>query len=749
MSTQPARSSRLGLVLGGALVLLLPVFFVDGFHDSFSASKVLLAFTLGLPAAVLLMWPRPGRDDTLATWRWLLLIVPLLAVVSLLKGPASAMPLVMAGVGWIALEIGAAHGEDSRLTRRCVALLGASTVPVLLVGLLRRHAGWFDFIPDRTDVALSSTIGNSLEVAEFAAPVAILSLLLPATGRAWGWSLVASSTILVALSESRGGALALLAGLVVAGLMLFRRQDARARMTGRVALGLAGVAVVAAFAVAPDRALSVVDAKQPTNAVRLGLWEGAVGTWLDSPVLGCGAGRFEAAFPPFRSTNEWDISGFGVVVEEPHQEVLWLLAEGGVLGLLALVAVLVLTFGAWRTARDAAEPARRHLSAVAAGALVAFIVTALVRAPLHHACGILPAGLVTGLVVGGGKGRSPDARARWVSILLLILGAFLVYRHVVADRHVYVARWAKVRANEELKKTNLSGMVRELTTCKEALDDLATHGPCTAAQAWRAALVGRELATLRERMSTERMRATLSALGEADPEAWLPTRDRVIGFLDATLERAPHHPLASLHRAMVALEMTDVARARALVEDEGTWRAIPWPDLLEVRGRTALRLGADAATFGSWLGDKPEPDRIDTVDRDHAAAAFDAGEFEDALRSALRHLGRNRWDAEALRLITDSAYRAFGPDTAGRALGDHAVARLRLLLARDADKEGNARMVATNLRLARRKDRDLLDAVLLAARAAIAAGDDTTAGEHRDALIDAGVPSGQIASLLR
>ena len=735
-------------MLGGALVLLLPGFFVDGFHDPFASSKILLALGLGVPAAALLM-PRPGRDDPLSAWRRLLAFAPALAIASTLKGPGFAFPIIMASVGWILLEIGAAHGADDARTRRLVSLLGASTIPVLLLGLLRRHAGWFEFIPDRLDVSLSSTIGNSLELAEFAAPVAILSLLLPASGRPWGWALVASSTALVALSESRAGALALVAGLVVTGLLLARRPERAPRTTGQVALGVAIGAVALALLVAPDRARSVLDTEHPTNAVRIGLWQAAVDLWQDEPLFGCGAGRFEASISPFRDPAEWQISGFGVIVEEPHQEVLWMLAEGGLLGLAVIVGALWIVCRTSKQVASSAAPGRRHLAAVSVGGLAAFTIMACVRAPLHHPAGVLPAAVTIGLLAGAAPGRPMRAPLRWLCMALLLAGTFAAWRHLVADRHVHVARWAKVRANDKLKDTDLRGMVEELLTCKNALDSLAEHGPHTATQAWRAALVGRELVTLRQLMSTEPMRAALTARGVAGPETWLPSRERVSGFLDATILRNPHHPLANLERARTALEDGDVGQARGLLEDQRTFRSLPWPSVLELKGHVALRLGTDPATVGAWLEEPGDPTTVEFDDRTAAAQAFSDGDDALALRHALRQLGRWRWDEHTLRLIADTTYRSFGPDSEERKLGDHAVARSRLLFAPEAQRAGNARMAATHIRIALRKDPNLLDAVVLAARFARDSGDDQALEGHLKTLADAGIPESRIERLLR
>ena len=62
MSAPTADPNRWGLILGGALVLLLPVFFVNGFHDPFASSKILLTVALGVPA--LTTAPHRGAQAT-------------------------------------------------------------------------------------------------------------------------------------------------------------------------------------------------------------------------------------------------------------------------------------------------------------------------------------------------------------------------------------------------------------------------------------------------------------------------------------------------------------------------------------------------------------------------------------------------------------------------------------------------------------------------------------------------------------
>ncbi len=725
MSAQPAEPRRWDLVLGGGFVLLLPVFFVDGFHDPFTSSKLILTFALGAPAALGVMWRLRGQPDPLAPWRLLLLLLPLFAVIRVAKTPdgvpllANPGSLIALAVCWIGLELGAAFGASANGPRRCVTLLAFAAVPVLAVGLLRRYAGWFSFIPDRPDANIASTIGNSLELAEFAAPTAILAILLPLTGRPWGWLLVATAAGAVAASGSRGGAVALVLGALVTGAMLLRSPNEGHRDTGRPTMIAAILAITLALCLAPDRVRSIFDTERPTNAVRLGLWRGAVDLWMESPLVGCGAGRFEAAFPPHRDPNEWDISGFNVVAEEPHQELLWILSEFGLLGALATGAALWLGWRSWRSAATG-DDRGRALAAVTAGGLVAFAFTACVRAPLHHPCGILPPALALGLLAAAGAHTTQNGRSwpRLLSAGVLILGATAASLFLHAERDIYVARWAKAQANVDLEAGELRHMVRSLTRCKEALDSLAETPPRTAAQAWRAALVGSDLAELRARMSVDQMRQTLQGLGAAPPETWLPSQAQADGLVDLTLLLSPHHAPATIWQARAALLRGDVRRTHELLSDPRTFRSAQWPQLQIARGEAALVLGTDAGTAGAWLNPPPAVRSGDRTALQRAAQLLESDGVVDAhvaaLSDALMQLGQDRFDLEALGMIARCAYR--DSNALMRDLGDRAVARSRVLFAQEALESGNTELADTHLRIARRKDPALLDALILQAR---------------------------------
>src|SRR4029077_9647274 len=65
-----------------------------------------------------------------------------------------------------ALILGGAALMHPAFYPRLELALVVPAIPVLAIGLLRRHANVFELLPDRVDVAISSTLGNSNALGE-------------------------------------------------------------------------------------------------------------------------------------------------------------------------------------------------------------------------------------------------------------------------------------------------------------------------------------------------------------------------------------------------------------------------------------------------------------------------------------------------------------------------------------------------------------------------------------------------------
>ena len=801
------------MVLGGILVLLLPLAFLPAFHEPFVASKLLAILVLGAPAYVALGLSFRREGDPLATWRRVFaLFIPLLAIVSTLKEsgvPYHLAPFfIIAVVPLMFMEVGAAYGREAKRRRQLVGLAAVSAVPVLIVGLMRRYVeGFLTSLPDRADVAIASTFGNSNELAEFAAPVGVLALFLAIKrGRTarLGWTLCLPPFALVLISDSRAGALAVVAGIVVFAVLTW--SGLRKVRGPRVVAAIALVAIlVAALAVsivpqaAPirSRATTVLQAGHPTNVVRLGLWEATLEMWWDAPLLGIGAGRFERELPPHRDLEEWRLSLFQSSVESPHQEPLWIAAEGGLIGLLFLGAALVLLIGPLARALRSEDPELRTFGCAAAGAFAAFGVTALVRSPLHHPCGVLiPACLIGALAATA----PPGPRTRFTAavchalVALTLIGSVLMLRQ---DQLVGEARFAYGRANTARVEGATYRYQRELAASNEALKKLGSWGPWSPHHAYRASLIAHDLAALRYRLTRPDMERSLEQRGIPAATSWLPSYARAEQLLDRTLEEMKWHHLARIKRADVLQDRAKNLRAEnpqgseeadGLIDEaiqnlveyiEGVPQAprirvvlarlemnrnqvgaaLYWldaesalhdemPELLRLaRGKAALRIGCDAATFGRWIDYTTAPaSPVEREDLRLAREAYTKKDLAVARRHALLHLSDDPRSSEALTIVHRVALDTKNPSIELRIQGDHAVARLKLLLAFEADFNQDAPMAATNVRLSRRKDPKLLDTIFLAARlAGRDRDDDAVIAALRD-LLTAGVEK---ADLLR
>jgi O-antigen ligase len=151
------------------------------------------------------------------------------------------------------------------------------------------------------------------------------------------FSAFATLALAVLLSQSRGGALSLGAGLLA---LPFLRQLARGRrarrssvlLAGALALSLGGLALLALPAESRDRLATIVAARTDFSAsYRLRVWRDALQATAGSPLLGFGLGTFADALPPFkRSAGE-------LRVEHAENDYIEVLAEGGLVGFLLLL----------------------------------------------------------------------------------------------------------------------------------------------------------------------------------------------------------------------------------------------------------------------------------------------------------------------------------------------------------------------------------------------------------------------------
>jgi O-antigen ligase len=261
-------------------------------------------------------------------------------------------------------------------------------VAQLLDRLLSPDRGWDWARPSIAPWTIGSTLGNPNHLVAFLAmllPLGIVLGILAPPRRRLVLTMGVVAVLELAIAASRGGTLAAVAGLFVLAL-LFRRQLAAHR---RWALRLTVAAVALAALVTVVFGAAGVTKIEPgellgtgpgtTLDLRVEVWGSAWRMASDHPLLGVGPDVFPVLFPAYASERFMFLYGPFSVANGAHNLFFNALANTGVVGLAALLALLVAaarTVGrGWRRV-GLEEDERRWLLGGTAAALVAFLVQA-------------------------------------------------------------------------------------------------------------------------------------------------------------------------------------------------------------------------------------------------------------------------------------------------------------------------------------------------------------------------------------
>lgn len=216
----------------------------------------------------------------------------------------------------------------------------------------------------------------------------------------WGAAALAFG-VGVVLSQSRGAALAALAGVLLVPFA------ARGRALASGAAALAALAVVAVLLVDPTGLLARFERIDPFEIgaeERFEYWRTTLEGWRHQPLLGFGMGSHPRAYHPFQPPT---VAG---QIDHAHNEYVNALFEGGTLWLVALLAGAVAWL--WRVARRLAklDGPSRAVSAGTLGAVAAMLAHALVDFDLR----ITSIGMAFAAALAAGSIPSADdAKVRW------------------------------------------------------------------------------------------------------------------------------------------------------------------------------------------------------------------------------------------------------------------------------------------------------------------------------------------------
>lgn len=397
------------------------------------------AVTLGAVA-------RPGG----ALPRWLLMVLGAAATMLVISVVAAGAPWAQVWGRWPRYEglvalpvyVGAIWLGARLLGPRHRAstfgpLLRASSVVGILLGLVSiAEAAGLRPIP--SDAARPGSLtGSATDQGILGATIA--SVLVITVLRLWGrraregWAIVTYGgfTLAVAsvvVSASRAGLVALVAGVVTALAIQWRRGGARDAATGptRRFLLAGGGGILVAFAAATllvpftrARIFGSAEFAAPGLSDRPLIWRQAWRLVADRPVLGWGPSGFVDSVPG-RLDSEWYATvGRGVVLDSPHSGYLQLILAGGVP--LALIVVVGLAIAGRSLARTLARPASEPETGAsvdrdlvtAASAALAVILVGLVTSFTSVSIIAIPALLVGGaLAVPAGAGGTEPRKSR-------------------------------------------------------------------------------------------------------------------------------------------------------------------------------------------------------------------------------------------------------------------------------------------------------------------------------------------------
>ncbi len=290
----------------------------------------------------------------------------------LLSGLVSAHRAVALGsLALAAVTVVAGYNPMVRHIRRAPDLVHRVLASWAMGGVLAAAWGLLIHLQTRRPAALPELERNSLATALLVA--FLLSLRLWSVWRGWAVAALAGGDALMALTllrtDSRGGWLGLLAGLVVFFALAGRRQVRVA------AVVLALLLVAAALGTGPggrplaQRVESVLD--PALNENRIVLARAAVAIFRDHPLVGTGLNTFSLVHPSYTAASRPRMRPHSAA----HNIFLNMAAEGGLLGLASFLAVVgALGAAGWRWWRRARSPGEAATAAAVLAAYVGMLV---------------------------------------------------------------------------------------------------------------------------------------------------------------------------------------------------------------------------------------------------------------------------------------------------------------------------------------------------------------------------------------
>lgn len=438
-----------------------------------------LAAALGVCAAIVAIIRRSRNSAVPGELIWLGLLAALLLYQAIGGHPVyAALPLVgilnvayAALMIWLGRHLVTTHGVDA-VTRTLAFTLLLGALANAAAGLIQyygRPVLLEDLVAALRNPRIYGNIGQTNLFANYLAVGLAALMLLWRLGAVHRTGLFAGAALLNiagALAGSRAWILYLV-WLVVALLWSGRHQSSNERhrllYAGAGLLAMAGLIQALlpwlneAYALGPQGTSGLSRVASVDSLVKDSRWQAWEMAWrifLDHPLTGVGLGEFAGAafatgMPPF-------MAFYGDVWTSPHNLVLQMLAETGIIGALASCGVLAIWW--WRILQDHI-PSRTAATGFLIAAVGIETIQSLLEYPFWNVHFLGLAALLMGVGIRPSPARGPHSR--WLAASLcapLVLGLYLTLRDHVRMDSVLITGTAQTLMTPERKQQDQTVM---------------------------------------------------------------------------------------------------------------------------------------------------------------------------------------------------------------------------------------------------------------------------------------------------
>jgi len=332
------------------------------------------------------------------------------AVVSVFHSPYTAASLqgLISILGYAAMLFLVLQLVDSTKQVRWLVFV------ILGMGLFEAGVGIYQFMwldqLRATGTFFNPNFFASYEAAVFAVAFGLLCYRWRDDSARWVtaflWLTAGAVAFAFLLAESRGAALALVAGVAFVGLHRF----------GKVFLGILVLSLIVGVLVPNplQQRMLTIGPQDPYAFTRLDIWKNSFQRIADHP-WGVGLGLYPYTSFQYRFPLENAITRYGKRAESAHNEYLQMAVELGVVGLgLFLVGAVLLGMEIRETLRLSLEPWERGLVLGLSGGILGILVHGAVDSVFHEPALVLLSLLFAGMILVLKRLRAPKSVSMWV-----------------------------------------------------------------------------------------------------------------------------------------------------------------------------------------------------------------------------------------------------------------------------------------------------------------------------------------------